>query len=237
VSREEWQEAREELLKREKEHTRMGDELTQARQELPWVRIEEDYRFDTEDGEKTLAELFDGRSQLLVYHFMFGVNYEAGCTVCSSIADAIDAARPHVNARDTTLMCVSRAPLDKLLPYRERMGWGFPWASAGEDGLSTDLGFGRSEDEVREQWAAFLEDPPETVRQMADKSGTTVVSYVSEGPGLSAFAREDGTVYQTYSSSARGLEFFMPYYAALDRAPKGRDEQAGPHWLRRHDEY
>ena len=234
-TQEEWRAAREELLGREKELTRMNDELAELRRELPWVPVEKEYEFATADGTKSLAELFDGRSQLLIYHFMFGPSYEAGCTVCSSIADTLNPQVVHLKARDVTLICSSRAPLDKLLAYRERMGWSFDWVSTAGSDFHRDLGFASTEEELK----PFLEgEIPPTVKQMAKRSGTDVAGYVSEGPGLSAYALSDGTVYRTYVSTARGLEPAMAYYGLLDRTPKGRHESASePLWVRRHDEY
>src|SRR5262249_47447585 len=184
---------------------------------------------------KTLAELFDGRTQLLVYHFMFGPSFEAGCPVCSSITDTLAPQVPHLEARDTTLLLTSRAPLEKLLAYRERMGWRIDWVSSGGTDFNRDLGFLYTEEELK----PFLEgEIPSTVEQNAVMCGTTVVGYVSEGPGLSVYALSDGTVYRTYVTTARGLEPAMAYYALLDRTPSGRDEQATePLWVRRHDEY
>jgi predicted dithiol-disulfide oxidoreductase (DUF899 family) len=234
-TQEEWQAERDELLKEEKELTRRGDELARKRRELPWVRIEKDYRFDTEDGTKTLAELFDGRSQLLVYHFMFGPPYEAGCPVCSSIADTLNPQVTHLKARDTTLLLASRAPLEKLLAYRERMRWAIGWVSSGESDFNRDLGFVHTREELK----PFLDGPiPSTVEQNARMCGTDAAGYVSEHPGLSAYALSDGTVYRTYVTTARGLEAAMAYYALLDRTPKGRAEvDTEPLWVRRHDEY
>jgi predicted dithiol-disulfide oxidoreductase (DUF899 family) len=234
-TQEEWQAARDELLRREKELTRLNDELAAQRRELPWVPVDKDYSFETEDGTKSLAELFDGRSQLLIYHFMFGRPYEAGCTVCSSIADTLDPNAVHLRARDVTFICSSRAPLDKLLGYRKRMGWSFNWVSTVGDDFHRDLGFAYTEEELK----PFLEgEIPPTVSQMAERSGTDVAGYVSEGPGLSAYALADGTVYRTYVTTARGLEAAMGFYALLDRAPLGRQEEGDePVWIRRHDEY
>lgn len=231
----EFEAARAELLAQEKELTRRGDELARKRRALPWVPVDKDYRFETEDGPKSLTDLFDGRSQLLVYHFMFGPPYEAGCTVCSSIADTLSPNVVHLKARDVTLICSSRAPIDKLLAYRDRMGWSFGWVSAGDSDFHRDLGFQYTEEELR----PFLEgDIPPTVTQMAALSGTDVRSYVTEGPGLSAYALSDGTVYRTYVTTARGLEPAMAYYGLLDRAPLGRHEEGEEtHPLRRHDEY
>src|SRR5436190_18861896 len=234
-TQEEWQAARDELLKREKELTRMSDELAEQRRKLPWVPVEKDYSFDSVDGDKRLADLFDGRSQLLIYHFMFGPTWEAGCPVCSSIADTLDPQVVHLKARDTTLLLASRAPLEKLLAYRERMGWGIGWVSSGGSDFNRDLGFLYTEEELK----PFLEgEIPPTVEQNAQMCGTSVLGYVAEGPGLSAYTLADGTVYRTYVSTARGLEPAMAYYALLDRTPKGRDESdTRPHWVRRHDEY
>jgi predicted dithiol-disulfide oxidoreductase (DUF899 family) len=234
-TQEEWQAERDALLKEEKELTRRGDELASKRRELPWVPVENDYRFETENGTKTLSDLFDGRSQLLVYHFMFGPAWDAGCPVCSSITDTLDPQVVHLKARDTTLLLASRAPLEKLLAYRERMGWGIDWVSSGGSDFNRDLGFLYTEEELK----PFLEgEIPPTVEQNARMCGTDVVGYVSEGPGLSAYALSDGTVYRTYVTTARGLEPAMAYYALLDRTPKGRNESAvTPLWVRRHDEY
>jgi predicted dithiol-disulfide oxidoreductase (DUF899 family) len=232
---EEWKAARDELLAEEKELTRRGDELARKRRALPWVRVEKDYRFETADGEKSLAELFDGRSQLLVYHFMFGPDYAAGCPVCSSIGDNLDANLPHVEARDVTLICSSRAPLEKLLGYRERMGWRFDWVSTVGPEFNRDLGFLHSDEELR----PFLDgEIPPAVEQNARGCGTDVAHYVAEGPGLSVYAREGDTVYRTYVTTARGLEPAMGFYGLLDRVPMGRKEdEEATFWLRRHDEY
>ena len=233
-TQEEWQTARDELLKREKELTRLNDELARKRRELPWVPVEKEYKFETADGTKSLADLFDGRSQLMIYHFMFGPPYEAGCTVCSSIADTLAPQVPHLKARDTTLLLASRAPLERLLAYRERMGWDIEWVSTADDDFNRELGFLHSEEELK----PFLEgEIPSAVAQMAERSGTDVKGYVTEGPGLSAYALSDGTAYRTYLSTARGLEPAMAYYGLLDRTPRGRHEDEPEHWLRRHDEY
>jgi predicted dithiol-disulfide oxidoreductase (DUF899 family) len=234
-TQDEWQAARSELLNEEKELTRRSDELARKRRELPWVPVEKDYRFETESGTKTLADLFDGRSQLLIYHFMFGPPYEAGCPVCSSIADTLAPQVPHLKARDATLMLASRAPLERLLAYRERMGWGIPWASTVGGDFNRDLGFLHTEEELK----PFLEgEIPSTVEENARMCGTDVAGYVTEGPGLSVYALSDGTVFRTYVTTARGLEPAMAYYALLDRTPRGRDEGGTrPLWVRRHDEY
>jgi predicted dithiol-disulfide oxidoreductase (DUF899 family) len=235
VTEEEWQREREALLAEEKELTRRGDELARKRRELPWVPVEKSYTFETERGTETLADLFAGCSQLLVYHFMFGPPYTAGCPVCSSIADTLAPQVPHLKARDATLLLASRGPLDKLLAYRKRMGWAIDWVSSGGTDFNRDLGFQYTEEELK----PFLEgDIPPTVEENARMCGTDVLGYVTEGPGLSVYAQDDGVVYRTYVSTARGLEPAMAYYALLDRTPKGRDEDdARPLWIRRHDEY
>jgi predicted dithiol-disulfide oxidoreductase (DUF899 family) len=239
-TREEWLAAREQLLAREKEHTRLGDELARQRRELPWVRVEKDYRFDTDNGEKALAELFDGRSQLLVYHFMFGPSYEAGCPVNSSIADAVDGVLPHLHARDATFVLVSQAPLEKLQAYKRRMGWSIPWVSSAPTDFNFDLGFSHTPEQGREVVAAMMgggQIPP-IVEQNASATGTDAAGYMTESPGFSTFVRDGDAVYHAYSTTWRGLEFVMTYYPILDRAPKGRDEGADWQlWLRRHDEY
>jgi len=245
-TREEWLTARDELIKREKEHTRLGDEIAELRRDLPWVRVEKDYLFETDDGEKSLAELFDGRSQLLVYHFMFGPSYEAGCPVNSSIADSIDGVVSHVQARDATLLLVSQAPLEKLQAYKRRMGWSIPWASASPSDFNFDLGFSQTEEQSREAVAQIalpsreLEGAfPPIVEQNARATGTDITGYLTESPGFSAFVREGDEVYHAYSTTWRGLEFLMAYYPILDHAPKGRDEgdEDWQLWIRRSDEY
>jgi predicted dithiol-disulfide oxidoreductase (DUF899 family) len=231
----EWQAERDALLKEEKELTRRGDDLARRRRELPWVVVEGDCRFETEQGTKSLADLFDGRSQLLVYHFMFGPVYEAGCPVCSSIADTLAPQVAHLKARDATLLLASRGPLEKLLAYRERMGWDIDWVETVGSDFNRDLGFHNTEEELKPFLAG---DIPPTVEQNARMCGTDAAGYVAEGPGLSAYALSDGTVYRTYVTTARGLEPAMAYYNLLDRTPKGRDESASePLWIRRHDEY
>jgi predicted dithiol-disulfide oxidoreductase (DUF899 family) len=232
-TQEEWQAERDQLLMREKELTRLGDELAERRRELPWVPVEKEYSFETDSGTRSLAELFDGRSQLLIYHFMFGPVYEAGCPVCSSIADNLNPNAIHLNARDTTLMLVSRAPLEKLQAYKKRMGWTIDWASAGGSDFNRDLGFTNTEEELK----PFLEgEIPPTVELNAAGCGTDVAGYVAESPGLSAYVLSDGVVYRTYVTTARGLEPTMGYYFLLDRTALGRNEGAVL-WIRRHDEY
>ena len=233
-TREQWLKARNALLEREKELTRRNDELARERRQLPWVPIEKEYSFETEDGTKTLAELFDGRSQLLVYHFMFGPEYDAGCPVCSSAADGFDAAVPHLRARDVTFLCISRARLDKLQAYKRRMGWSFPWVSSS----ATDFNFDFDVSATKEQLAPLLEHgAPPVLTRLAAECGTDPPGYVAEQQALSAFALSDGVVYHTYSAYARGVEIVMGFYALLDRAPKGRNEENSEFWIRRRDEY
>jgi predicted dithiol-disulfide oxidoreductase (DUF899 family) len=235
ATRQEWDAARAELLTREKELTRMNDDLARRRRELPWLPVEKQYTFHTEDGPKALAELFEGRSQLVVYHFMFGPDYEAGCPVCSSIADSFNGVLAHLAARDVTMICVSRAPLDKLLAYRERMGWSFNWASSYESDFNYDFGRSRTKEQVSE----WVDEAPPVVARFASECGTDPAGYMAEGPGLSVFATSQSEVYLTYSTTARGLEPVMVYYGILDRVPQGRDEgdPPDPSWIRRHDEY
>ena len=238
-TRDKWLAEREKLLVREKEHTRLGDEVARLRRELPWVPVQTEYRFDTEAGVKTLAELFDKRSQLLVYHFMFGPSYAVGCPTCSSIADGIDPMLPHLHARDVTLTLVSQAPLDKLLAFRRRMGWSIPWISTVPSEFNYEIGFSHSVEQTRGAVPPEAESglPPIAARN-ANETGTDLISYISEGFGFNAFVRENGTVYHTYSTTDRGVEFLMGYYGILDRAPKGRDEgEEFQVWIRRHDEY
>jgi predicted dithiol-disulfide oxidoreductase (DUF899 family) len=238
-SREEWLAARDRLLELEKDHTRVGDDLARQRRELPWVRMEKDYRFDTDDGQKALGELFDGRSQLLVYHFMFGPSYEAGDPVNSSIADAVDGVIPHLHARDVSFAFVSQAPLEKLQAYKDRMGWSFPWVSSAPSDFNFDLGFSHTEEQGREVVEQMMKGGlPPIVEQNARATGTDAGGYMTESPGFSTFAKDDDAVYHTYSTTWRGLEFLMSYYPILDHAPKGRDEgEDWQLWLRRHDEY
>jgi predicted dithiol-disulfide oxidoreductase (DUF899 family) len=238
VSREEWKAAHDELLQREKEHTRAGDELARRRRELPWLAVDKEYRFDADDGTRTLAELFEGRSQLMIYFFMFGPNYEAGCPTCSAMADAFNGLLPHLHARDVTLLCVSRAPLDKVHAYKQRMGWSFPWVSSGNTDFNFDFGGSFTEQEVREIMPPDESALPPIAHQNATASGTDVPDYIAEVPAASAFALRDGAVYQTWGTTWRGVEFLMGFYPVLDRVAKGRDEgDAFQTWIRRHDEY
>ena len=238
-TQEEWTTAREELLAREKEHTRLGDELARQRRELPWVRVEKEYRFDTDDGTRTLAELFDGRSQLLVYHFMFGPSYEAGCPTCSSMADGINGLLPHLHARDVTFIFVSQAPLAKLQAYKRRMGWSVPWVSSEHTDFNYEVGFSHTEEQTREAVPPEMEATlPPIAPHNAGASGTDIVGYISEGFGFNTFVLDDDVVYHTYSTMDRGVEFLMGYYPILDRAPNGRNEgDDWQLWIRRHDEY
>jgi predicted dithiol-disulfide oxidoreductase (DUF899 family) len=245
VSRDQWLEARLALLEAEKDLTRRSDALAQRRQALPWVRIDKDYRFQTQEGEASLAELFDGRSQLIVYHFMFGPDYTAGCTSCSSVADGFNGVAVHLRNHDVAFTAVSRAPLAKLLAYRKRMGWSFPWASSQGSDFNFDFNVSFTEVEQRaglieynyrrEGHALDLSPPPEPVALLASKSGVDVATYGRDRPGISAFALEDGVVHHTYSSYTRGLDGLWGMYPWLDRAPKGRNEAGA--WCRRHDEY
>ncbi|MEX3966559.1 DUF899 domain-containing protein [Paraburkholderia sp. EG286B] len=244
-TREDWLAARIALLAAEKEHTRRGDALAQQRQALPWVRVDKTYRFETEEGGATLADLFKGRSQLLVYHFMFGPDYAAGCPSCSSIADGFEGIAVHLANHDVRLMAVSRAPLAKLLSYRKRMGWHFPWASSSGNDFNFDfnVAFTTAQQRAgdieynyaRSGHAMDMNPPPAPVAEFAASCGTDAATYTRDRPGLSAFVLEDGVVYHTYSTYARGLDGVWGMYQWLDRAPKGRNE-AGI-WWHRHDEY
>ncbi len=261
VSREEWIAARKDLLEAEKALTRRSDELAQRRQELPWVRIDKQYRFDTDAGSASLADLFRGRSQLLVYHFMFGPDYTAGCPSCSAIADGFNGFAIHLANHDVMLWAVSRAPFAKLQAYQRRMGWTFPWASSFGSDFNLDFNVSFSEEQQREggieynyrreapanadralegrqtgQWREGSESAGEgAVAQMAARCGLDAAAYIRERPGMSAFALEDGVAYHTYSAYSRGLDGLWGMYQWLDRAPKGRNETGI--WWRRHDEY
>jgi len=254
-TRAEWLAARLELLEAEKALTRRGDELARQRQALPWVRVDKDYRFDTDAGSATLADLFKGRSQLLVYHFMFGPDYTAGCPSCSAIADGFNGFVAHLENHDVAFTAVSRAPLAKLQAYKRRLGWVFPWASSFGSDFNLDFAVGITEEQQREGGAEYnyrreaaapnpqAPDGPSTqfggehpVSQFARMCGTDPATYIRERPGMSAFVREDDVVYHTYSSFARGLDGLWGMYQWLDRAPRGRNEANGI-WWRRHDEY
>jgi predicted dithiol-disulfide oxidoreductase (DUF899 family) len=244
-TREEWLAARLELLEAEKELTRQSDEVARQRQQLPWVRIDKDYRFETDHGSATLADLFGGRSQLLVYHFMFGPEYTAGCPACSAIADGFNGSVVHLENHDVAMIAVSRAPLEKLQAYKRRMGWSFPWASSFGSDFNFDFSVSRTEEQQREGIIEYnfqsmdvtpvLEAAEGPVAEMAATTGTDTATYTREAPGMSAFALQGGAVYHTYSAYARGLDALWGMYQWLDRAPKGRNE-TGP-WFRRRDEY
>jgi len=244
-TRKEWLAARLELLKAEKELTHRSDELARRRQELPWVRIDKAYRFETDEGSASLADLFRGRSQLLVYHFMFGPDYTAGCPSCSSIADGFDGSVVHLANHDVTLTAVSRAPLAKLQAYKRRMGWTFPWASSFGTDFNADFGVRFTEEQQREGGGEYnfqreeaWPKPGDDVGDAADMAamtGTDVATYTRERPGMSAFVLEDGVVYHSYSAYARGVDGLWGMYQWLDRAPRGRNETGI--WWRRHDEY
>jgi predicted dithiol-disulfide oxidoreductase (DUF899 family) len=243
-TRQQWLDARLELLDAEKALTRQSDELAKRRRALPWVRIDKDYVFDTEAGKQSLRDLFAGRSQLLVYHFMFGPDYTAGCPSCSMIADGFNGFATHLANHDVMLWAVSRAPLQKLLAYRQRMGWTFPWASSSASDFNHDFNVWFTEAEQREGDIDYnyRREPPFVRRDgtraesHAAMCGTDHATYQRDRPGLSAFVREGDAVYHTYSAFARGLDSVWGLYPWLDRAPKGRNEADGP-WWRRHDEY
>jgi predicted dithiol-disulfide oxidoreductase (DUF899 family) len=245
-TREEWLAARLELLEAEKALTRRGDELARQRQELPWVRIDKEYRFETDEGTASLADLFRGRSQLLIYHFMFGPDYQAGCPSCSAIADGFDASVVHLANHDVTLGAVSQAPLAKLRAYKQRMGWSFPWASSSDSDFNYDFRVTHTKEEwqsgsVEYNFRAMDVRPSETgeeipfITEIASSVGTDWPTYRQQGPGVSAFVLDGGVVYHTYSAYERGLDGLWSMYQWLDRAPLGRNE-AG-FWWRRHDEY
>jgi predicted dithiol-disulfide oxidoreductase (DUF899 family) len=246
ATREQWLAARIELLGAEKELTRRSDEVARQRQQLPWVRVEKDYRFETEDGPASLADLFDGCSQLLVYHFMFGPEYEAGCPSCSAIADGFDGFAIHLENHDVGLIAVSRAPIAALQAYKRRMGWSFRWASSLGNDFNYDFNASFTEDQQRSGSVDYNYRQVDTTwLQEADKGGgadqhaamcgVDTATYAREHPGMSAFALEDGIVYHTYSTYARGLDSLWGMYQWLDRAPKGRNETGA--WWRRRDEY
>jgi predicted dithiol-disulfide oxidoreductase (DUF899 family) len=251
-TREEWLAARLDLLTAEKEYSRQGDELARRRQELPWVRVQKDYHFETDEGSASLVELFQGRSQLLVYHFMFGPDWKAGCPSCSMIADAFNGCAIHLANHDVMFWAVSRAPLSKLQAYKQRMGWTFPWASSFNGDFNFDFNVWITEEQQRAgaEYNYRIEPPTSDVfrwrdgreggggsaeGKLATACGTDVLSYHRDRPGMSAFAFEDGVAYHTYSTYARGVDPFFGVYHWLDRAPKGRNE-TGIWWLR-HDEY
>jgi len=244
-TRDEWLTARLGLLGAEKELTRQSDELARRRQDLPWVRVDKTYRFETDDGSASLKDLFRGRSQLLVYHFMFGPDYTAGCPSCSMIADGFNGFAVHLANHDLMLWAVSRAPLAKLQGYKRRMGWNFPWASSHGGDFNFDFNVAFTEEQQRAGTVEYnyqrrghaMDEtpPPAPVAQFAATCGTDAKTFSRDRPGMSAFALEDGAVYYTYSAYARGLDGLWGAYQWLDRAPKGRNEKGI--WWRRHDEY
>src|SRR5690242_3418732 len=244
-TREEWLAARLALLDAEKELTRRSDELARRRQELPWVRIDKQYRFDTDEGAASLRDLFGRRSQLLVYHFMFGPDYKAGCPSCSAIADGFNGFAVHLANHDVTLCAVSRAPLATLQAYKQRLGWRFPWASSQDSDFNFDFSTSITEEQQRAGGVEYnyrrgghpiaATQFPEPVVQFAASCGTDAPTYVRDRPGMSAFVLEGGVVYHSYSTYARGLDGLWGMYQWLDRAPKGRNESGI--WWKRHDEY
>jgi predicted dithiol-disulfide oxidoreductase (DUF899 family) len=242
VNRDEWLAARKELLEAEKELTRRSDELARRRQELPWVRIDKAYRFETDEGGAALADLFRGRSQLLIYHFMFGADYKAGCPSCSAIADGFNGITVHLANHDVMLWAVSRAPLAKLQAYKQRMGWTFPWASSAGSDFNSDFGVSISEEQLRQGGSEYNYRPTNAWKgggegsiACAAMSGADPATYARERPGMSAFVLDGNVVYHTYSAFARGLDGLWSMYQWLDRAPKGRNESGI--WWRLHDEY
>ncbi|HET6607140.1 MAG TPA: DUF899 domain-containing protein [Rhodopila sp.] len=245
ATRDEWLAARLALLQEEKDLTRLGDELARRRQALPWVRVDKEYRFDTDYGPASLPDLFQGRSQLLVYHFMFGPDFKAGCPSCSNIADGFNGFVIHLANHDVTLAAVSRAPLTKLQDYKKRMGWTFPWASSFGGDFNFDFNVSFTEEQQhqggieynfrRRSHAMDAAPVPPAVAAFAAMSGTDAATFSRDRPGLSAFVLEDGVVYHTYSTYARGVDGLWGTYQWLDRAPKGRNETGV--WWRRHDEY
>jgi predicted dithiol-disulfide oxidoreductase (DUF899 family) len=240
-TQEEWLEARLKLLEAEKALTRRGDELAQWRRELPWVRVDKEYRFETDEGTASLADLFRGRSQLLVYHFMFGSDYTAGCPACSAIADGFNGFVAHLADHDVTLAAVSRAPLAKIQAYKRRMGWSFPWSSSHDSDFNLDFQAALTEEQQQSGAAEYnfrvsdLRPAPDSGDHDAMTTGVDWATYTMEMPGMSAFALEDGVVYHTYSAYARGLDGLWGMYQWLDRAPLGRNETGI--WFKRHDEY
>jgi predicted dithiol-disulfide oxidoreductase (DUF899 family) len=241
-TREEWLAARRELLTAEKEHTRRGDELARMRRELPWVRVDKEYEFDTDDGKASLPDLFSGRSQLLVYHFMLGPEYKGGCPSCSAIADGFDGSAVHLMNHDVMFTAVSRAPLENIHAYKQRMGWTFPWASAHGGDFNYDYGVSFTEEQQRSGVVDynfgtenFVPSDPDGQSPFAKSAGVDNATFMREGPGMSAFVLDDGAVYHTYSTYARGLDGLWGMYQWLDRAPLGRNESGV--WWRRHDEY
>lgn len=240
ATRDEWNVARAALLALEKEQTSREDELARLRRELPWVEVDKDYQFDGEDGHQSLVDLFGVHPQLVIYHLQFGPTYDSACPVNSSIGDCLNGVYPHMGARDVSLVLVSRAPIEMLGAYRRRMGWDIPWVSAAGTDFSTDFGAASTETQMQELLSApgVLDGLPPIVKHNADATGTTVAAYLAESPRLNVFALRDGTVHQTYTTTARGLEPVMNYYGVLDLVPAGRQEgEAFQTWIRRRDEY
>lgn len=235
-TREQWLEARLALLDDEKELTRRNDELARRRRDLPWVPVDEDYRFDTDDGPASLADLFDGRSQLIVYHFMFPPSWEAGCPSCSSVADGFDGIHVHLRNHDVAFTAVSRAPLPQLQAYKQRMGWSFPWASSAGSDFNVDFGVSFTADELARGEATYNFRTLEPAPDEAVRGDGTALVDDAESPGMSAFAMQDGQVFHTYSAYSRGVDALWGMYQWLDRTPLGRNEDEGL-WFRRHDEY
>ncbi len=234
-TREEWSAVRKELLEREQELGNLDEELAKQRQELPWVPVEKEYTFDSEEGKKTLAELFDGRSQLLIYHLMFGPTYAAACPGCTGLADHLDAALVHLNNRDVTLICISRVPIEKLQDYKRRMGWQFPYVSSFESDFNFDFDFAFTQEQMATgELAKMVAEASDWLKDWAENVGTDLASGMAESPGWNVFALEDGVVYHTYSRTAPD-RFLSAYYdQLLDQVPNGRDADFP---LRRHDEY
>jgi predicted dithiol-disulfide oxidoreductase (DUF899 family) len=241
ASRDEWLAERRELLKAEKALTHQSDALARQRQALPWVRIEKDYRFDTDEGSASLADLFRGRSQMIVYHFMFGPDFEAGCPSCTAIADGFDGVWQHLAHHDVMFWAVSRAPLDKLDAYKARMGWSFPWASSFGSDFNYDFAVGITEEQQSEAGYEynFTPQPPSapSANPWSQSAGTDARTFMRELPGMSTFALEDGEVYHAYSAYARGLDGLWGMYQWLDRSPLGRNEEGAGLWWKRRDEY
>lgn len=241
-TREEWLKARLKLLKAEKEHTRTGDKVAEMRRALPWVLVDKEYKFNTGKGEASLSDLFEGRSQLLIYHFMFGPEYTAGCPSCSAIADGFNGFQVHLANHDVMLCAVSRGPLEKLQEYKKRMGWTFPWASSFGSDFNFDFSVGFTEEEQikgKVEYNYHSEEPfksPSSSDQNAYGTGVNLATYLRERPGISAFILENGSVYHTYSSYARGVDGLWGMWQWLDRTPKGRN-LTGKAWWKRHDEY
>jgi predicted dithiol-disulfide oxidoreductase (DUF899 family) len=235
-TQEEWAAARKELLEREQELGQVDEELAKQRQELPWVLVEKEYSFDTEEGKKTLAELFDGRSQLLIYHLMFGPTYAAACPGCTGLADHLDAALVHLNNRDVTLICISRAPIEKLQAYKRRMGWRFPYVSSFGSDFNFDFDFAFTQEQMATgELAKMVAEAPAWLSDWAENVGTDLASGMAESPGWNVFALDEGNVYHTYSRTAPDRFLLAPYYSQLlDQIPDGRDADFP---LRRHDEY